>query len=43
MMLVAVAGWVNREQLAIIDYLTDKRHERSIELWNRTGPGVSRS
>jgi hypothetical protein len=22
MMLVAMAGWVNREQLAIIDYLT---------------------
>ncbi len=24
MMLVAVAGWVNREQLAIIDYLTEE-------------------
>ena len=24
MMLVAVVGWVNREQLAIIDYLTEE-------------------
>ena len=24
MMLVAVAGWVNREQLAIIDYLKEE-------------------
>ncbi len=45
MVLVALAGWLNREQLAVIDYLSaepsattiERRHERSIVYWNSTG------